>query len=283
MSAKITTLCRASLSSFALMLVLTCTTQRAFADTTEWETSEGGRMRVVSLPADDSGKIEAVLQIDLKPGWITYWREPGESGIPPQLKIEPSSGASLSSLSFPVPKLIKNGEIEDIGYNTSVGLPFTLQTEPGKDDENVRLSAFIGVCLNICIPFEANFAFSKDKGKIATPQETDVLQAAKGALPEPASEDFKVQNFHITPDKTLLGVELRLPENAPKDVDIFIAGPSGYAYFEPQNMVRDKRKLSFYMNIKGLPKSYNPKGQRWTILVKSAETTMEAPLDFPAQ
>jgi len=46
-------------------------------------------------------------------------------------------------------------------------------------------------------------------------------------------------------------------------------------------MVRDKRKLSFYMNIKGLPKSYNPRGQHWTILVKSGEQVMEAPLDFP--
>ena len=39
--------------------------EAAKADTTEWATSEGGRMRVVSLPPDSSGKIEAVLQIDL--------------------------------------------------------------------------------------------------------------------------------------------------------------------------------------------------------------------------
>ncbi len=281
MNATLFLFLRASLPLFALTLALVSPPKLAQADVTNWETSEGGRMRVVSQPADDTGRIDAVLQIELKPGWITYWREPGEAGIPPKIKLDPSSGATLTSLAFPVPKLIKNDEISDIGYDMPVSLPFTLQSEPGSSEDKARLTAFIGVCLNICIPFEANFDISKDQGKVPTEEETQAVETANLALPEPANDDFRVQNFHITPDKTLLGVELRLPENAPKETEIFVAGPSGYAYFEPQNMVRDKRKLSFYMNIKGLPKSYNPKGQRWTILVKSGEKVMEAPLDFP--
>lgn len=281
MNAKVSISIRASLSALALMLATASTSRLAHADMTDWEQSEGGRMRVVSLPADANGRIEAALQIDLKPGWITYWREPGEAGIPPKITLDPQSGATLSSLSFPVPKLIENGDLKDIGYDRSVSLPFVLQAQPGSDDANARMTAFIGVCLNICIPFEASFEIRKDHGKMATAEETEAVQTAKATLPEEATDDFKVQSFHITPDKTLLGVELRLPEDAPKETDIFVAGPSGYAYFEPQNMVRDKRKLTFYMNIKGLPKSYNPKGQRWTILVKSGEQVMEAPLDFP--
>ncbi|WP_284776912.1 protein-disulfide reductase DsbD domain-containing protein [Agrobacterium sp. lyk4-40-TYG-31] len=281
MNAKLPLFLRASLPFFALALPFVLSPAPANADTTDWETSEGGRMRVVSQPADASGRIEAVLQIELKPGWITYWREPGEAGIPPKITLDPTSGATLTSLAFPVPKLIENGEINDIGYDAPVSLPFVLQAQPGSDEDKARLTAFIGVCLNICIPFEANFEIRKDHGKPATPEETEAVANAKVALPQPPDDDFKVQNFHITPDKTLLGVELRLPDNAPKETEIYVAGPSGYAYFEPQNMVRDKRKLSFYMNIKGLPKSYNPRGQHWTILVKSGGEVMEAPLDFP--
>lgn len=279
MNAKLALFMRASLSLFAL--ALTFTSVPAKADTTEWATSEGGRMRVVSQPADATGRIEAALQIELKPGWITYWREPGEAGIPPKITLDPASGATLTSLAFPVPKLIENGDMKDIGYDASVSLPFVMQAQPGSDDTDIKLNAFIGVCLNICIPFEANFDIRKDHGKPVTPEETEAVNAANATLPQQPDDDFKVQNFHITPDKTLLGVELRLPENAPKESEIFVAGPSGYAYFEPQNMVRDKRKLTFYMNIKGLPKSYNPRGQRWTILVKSGGEVMESPLDFP--
>jgi DsbC/DsbD-like thiol-disulfide interchange protein len=281
MNAKDFFITRASLPVFALIAAAAFIPRLAHADTTEWAQSEGGRMRVISLPADANGRIDAVLQIDLKPGWITYWREPGESGIPPTITLDKTSEASLASLSFPVPKLIKNDEIEDIGYDASVSLPFVLQSQPGSNSEKARLTAFIGVCLNICIPFEAAFEIDKGAERTATQQETDAIAAAKATLPSPPTDDFRVENFHITPDKTLLGVNLRLPENSPKETDIFVAGPSGYAYFEPQNMVRDKRKLSFYMNIKGLPKSYNPRGQRWMILVKSGDQVMEGPLEFP--
>lgn len=281
MNAKLSFFARASMPLFALTLALAVPPATAKADMTEWAQSEGGRMRVVSLPADADGRIEAALQIELKPGWITYWREPGESGIPPKITLDDPSNARLTSLSFPVPKLIRNEDIVDIGYDAPVSLPFVLQSQPGVDSGKARLTAFIGVCLNICIPFEASFDIDMGKGKTASPDEAEAVAKAKTTLPMPATDEFKVMSFHITPDKTLLGVELRLPEGAPKEAEIFVAGPSGYAYFEPQNMVRDKRKLSFYMNIKGLPKSYNPKGQKWIILVKSGDQVMEAPLDFP--
>lgn len=272
---------RTFLITLVTLVAMFASGQIARAVTSEWATSEGGRMRIVSLPADPSGKIEAVLQIELKPDWITYWREPGEAGIPPQLKPDPTSGVTLASMAFPVPKLIKNDDITDIGYDQPVNFPFTLHSSAGHDADVVKLTAFIGVCLNICIPFEAGFEI--DRRAQATQEELAFIEASKASLPEAPTDDFKVVNFHITPDKTLLGVELHLPEGAPKEADIYVAGPSGYAYFEPQNLVRDKRKLSFYMNIKGLPKSYNPKGQSWQILVKSGSRAMEAPLDFPAQ
>ena len=238
-------------------------------------------MRIVSLPAEQDGQIEAVLQIDLKPGWITYWREPGEAGIPPKITPDPGSGATLESVSFPVPKLIKNEDIVDIGYDRSVDIPFTLKLGGGDNGRAISLTAFIGVCLNICIPFESPFELGT--GETASEEDRAIIAASKTRLPEAPSDDFHVQNFHITPDKSLLGVELRLPEDAPKAADIYVAGPPGYAYFEPQNLVRDKRKLSFYMKIKGLPKSYNPKGQTWYILVTAGERSMEAPLTFPQQ
>lgn len=189
-----------SLPVLALIVATAFIPKMAHADTTEWAQSEGGRMRVVSLPADANGRIEAVLQIDLKPGWITYWREPGESGIPPKITLDKTSEASLTSLSFPVPKLIKNDEIEDIGYDASVSLPFVLQSQPGSDNEKTRLTAFIGVCLNICIPFEASFDIAKGQGNSATQEETDAIAAAKPRyrpLPRMISR-FRVSTSRLT-------------------------------------------------------------------------------------
>lgn len=238
-------------------------------------------MRVASLAMDADGVVRGVLQIEPKDGWITYWREPGEAGIPPQIRLDPASGVSLTTMAYPVPKLIENGDITDIGYDHAVSLPFQLKAADTSAGGKINLTAFIGVCQNICIPFEATFSI--DRGQVGDDdgEERRLLEEARETLPEAASDDFKVTDFHITPDKTMLGVQLQLPENAPKETEIFIAGPSGFAYYEPQNLVRDKRKLSFYMNIKGLPKTYQVQGNSWPILVKSGDRAMETMLNFP--
>lgn len=238
-------------------------------------------MRVASLARDEEGTIRGVLQIEPNEGWITYWREPGEAGIPPQINLDPSSGVTLASMSYPVPKMIKNGDLNDIGYDRAVGLPFELRTVGHATSEKIKMTAFIGVCQNICIPFEATFEIGRGSPGDADTEERQLLNEARTTLPEAPSDDFNVTGFHITPDKSMLGVQLLLPENAPKETEIFVAGPSGFAYFEPQNLVRDKRKLSFYMNIKGLPKTYQVQGQSWPILVKSGNRAMETNLAFP--
>ncbi|MDP9732522.1 UNVERIFIED_ORG: DsbC/DsbD-like thiol-disulfide interchange protein [Rhizobium sp. SORGH_AS260] len=255
--------------------------QAARADITDWARSEGGQMRVASLAVDANGVVRGVLQIEPKDGWITYWREPGEAGIPPQITPDPTSGAMLTAMAYPVPKLIENGDITDIGYDHAVSLPFQLKVTDPAAGGKIDLTAFIGVCQNICIPFEAKFSVDRGTAGDDDSEERRLLEEARETLPEAASDDFKVIDFHITPDKTMLGVQLQLPENAPKETEIFIAGPSGFAYYEPQNLVRDKRKLSFYMNIKGLPKTYQVQGNSWPILVKSGDRAMETMLNFP--
>jgi len=255
--------------------------QAARADITDWARSEGGQMRVASLAVDANGVVRGVLQIEPKDGWITYWREPGEAGIPPQITPDPTSGAMLTAMAYPVPKLIENGDITDIGYDHAVSLPFQLKVTDPAAGGKIDLTAFIGVCQNICIPFEAKFSIDRGTAGDDDSEERRLLEEARETLPEAASDDFKVIDFHITPDKTMLGVQLQLPENAPKETEIFIAAPSGFAYYEPQNLVRDKRKLSFYMNIKGLPKTYQVQGNSWPILVKSGDRAMEAMLNFP--
>ncbi|RAL96411.1 protein-disulfide reductase DsbD domain-containing protein [Agrobacterium sp. MS2] len=255
--------------------------QAARADITDWARSEGGQMRVASLAVDANGVVRGVLQIEPKDGWITYWREPGEAGIPPQITPDPTSGAMLTAMAYPVPTLIENGDITDIGYDHAVSLPFQLKVTDPAAGGKIDLTAFIGVCQNICIPFEAKFSIDRGTAGDDDSEERRLLEEARETLPEAASDDFKVIDFHITPDKTMLGVQLQLPENAPKETEIFIAGPSGFAYYEPQNLVRDKRKLSFYMNIKGLPKTYQVQGNSWPILVKSGDRAMETMLNFP--
>ena len=81
----------------------------ANAAQSQWVQSEGGQVRIVADRPEPDGTIPAILDIRLKPGWKTYWIEPGASGIPPQITIDPRDGISFSGLRFPAPKAFHDG------------------------------------------------------------------------------------------------------------------------------------------------------------------------------
>ncbi|MBY5584358.1 protein-disulfide reductase DsbD domain-containing protein, partial [Rhizobium leguminosarum] len=182
----------------------------AHAEMSAWAENEGGRMRLVALAPDAGGKIRAALQIEPKPGWITYWKEPGNSGIPPQVTIAPESSVSLDAIAYPVPKHFFKGAIEDIAYDAPVTLPLSL-TAPGKGPVTIDAAAFIGICKDICIPFQASFELKLGPAIQSHPQEEAILQAADARLPKPPSQDFDVTAHAMSPDRKTLSLDLVLP------------------------------------------------------------------------
>ncbi len=245
-----------------------------------WATSEGGRMRIVALPPDAEGQIRAGLQIEPKPGWITYWREPGDSGIPPQIAALPGSSVRLDSVSYPVPKHIDAGSANDFGYDGPVTLPLRF-TATGGADIRIDAQAFIGVCKNICIPFQATFSLpltDKDKGQ-PHPQESAILDAAEASLPEAPGRDFAVSAFSLTPDLDRLRLHLALPEDA-RNPEIIVTGPSGYVFTRQENVKVNATGLSTDIVIRQLPRNYTPKGKQWRVLVKAGPRAMETGLAF---
>jgi DsbC/DsbD-like thiol-disulfide interchange protein len=250
------------------------------ADVTEWASSEGGRMRVVTLDVDQQGMLEAGLEIELKPGWITYWREPGEAGIPPHIATSSAdSGITVQSLVFPVPKLIMNGEMRDIGYDQSVLLPFKLgKFDPSKDNM-VKLSAFIGVCQNICIPFQAEFEIKASKSSKATAGERQSLENAYNKLPQQPDDNFKVTSYAHKQDNTI-AFDVLLPEGANDAIEVYLTGPDGYAFSSPTKLKQTGRHAVFDMDVSGLPKRFSMKGSHWRILIKAGDKAIESPLQF---
>ncbi|MDC9832527.1 protein-disulfide reductase DsbD domain-containing protein [Rhizobium binxianense] len=266
--------------SVAAALVPLCS---AHAEMSGWADNEGGRMRLVALAPDAGGKIRAALQIEPKPGWITYWKEPGGNGIPPQMTIAAGSGVSLDAIAYPVPKHFFNGAIEDIAYDAPVTLPLSL-TAAGKGPVEIDAAAFIGICRDICIPFQANFQLKLGPAIQSHPQEEAILKDADATLPKPPSTDFDVTAHAMSPDGKTLSLTLVLPgeglgqgKSAP---DIIVTGPSGYAFTKQIGGKRDGATFKVDIAIGKLPENYDISGKRWGVLVIGGARAMETTLAF---
>ncbi|MBY5337826.1 cytochrome C biogenesis protein [Rhizobium leguminosarum] len=251
----------------------------AHAEMSAWADNEGGRMRLVALAPDAGGKIRAALQIEPKPGWITYWKEPGGNGIPPQITIAAESGVSLDAIAYPVPKHFFKGGIEDIAYDAPVTLPLSL-TGAGKGPVAIDAFAFIGICKDICIPFQANFRLKLGTAMQSHPQEEAILHAADARLPKPPSEDFDVTAYAMSPDRKTLSLDLVLPGEGKTAPDIIVTGPSGYAFTKQIGGKRDGRTFKVDISIGKLPKDYDIAGKQWSVLVIDGERAMETALAF---
>ncbi|MDL2407410.1 protein-disulfide reductase DsbD family protein [Rhizobium calliandrae] len=263
----------------ALAAVVLTDGTAAHAAMSGWADNEGGRMRLVALAPDARGHIHAALQIEPAPGWITYWREPGESGIPPQVSPAPGSGVTLVKTSYPTPKPITVGAIQEIGYDAPVTLPLEFRVN-GKQPATLDLTAFIGLCKDICIPFQAEFSLPLSDASQPAPNEQALLDAAGASLPQGPSSDFAVENHGLSPDAKTLSLRLTLPEANGDAPLIYVTGPSGYVFFKQANGKRDGKTFATDIAVGKLPKNYDIKGKSWDILVVDGERAMETTLAF---
>jgi len=251
----------------------------ARAETSDWVDNAGGRMRLVALAPDKNGKIRAGLQIEPNPGWITYWREPGNSGIPPQITMAPGSGVTLERVDYPTPKHIANGTLDDIGYDGAVTLPLTLSAASGTVNE-IKAQAFIGICKEICVPFQADLSLRFSGSAQSRPEEEAILAAAKASLPEAPSSAFEVNKHKLSDDRKQLTLEITLPESGETAPDVIVAGPSGYVFPKQLMSKRDGKTLTTTIAIGKLPKSYDIHGKSWSALVIDGSRAIESPLAF---
>jgi DsbC/DsbD-like thiol-disulfide interchange protein len=269
------------LLSYALVpVVLSFIMSPAAAATSDWATNEGGRMRLVIAPPDAEGRRAGALEIEPLPGWITYWREPGDSGIPPQLAPDPGSPYTISPLTYPVPKRIDVGDVRDIGYDGPVTLTFTLETSANAADAPLNATAFIGICRNICIPFQANFSVPLTPDPAEDAEASAVIARAAASMPEAPSAEFKVDTFEMAADLRELTITLTLPKTSRGQPELFVTGPSGYTFtrYEGQHGMDGRYRAVF--PVDKLPKGYAISGRTWSVLAVSGTRAMESPLVF---
>ncbi|AZN98648.1 hypothetical protein EJ066_16575 [Mesorhizobium sp. M9A.F.Ca.ET.002.03.1.2] len=248
----------------------------AAASSSLWYDSEGGRVRLVtSGQPDEAGRIHGVLDIALKPGWKTYWRDPGDAGVPPQLDISASTNIANATFSFPPPQRHDDGYGKWAGYDHPVSLPVTFTLSAPNEPAVIDADIFLGICETICIPVQTKLTV--DPG--ADPDNVEdaaLVKAARATLPAPARPDFGI---NILPgDLETLIVEANFPGN-PEAADFFVAGERDYMFGVPARSEKDG-KLVFTVPILDRPTTTPTDGGLYYTLT-TADGAVEGLLPFP--
>ena len=221
---------------FGQAIALGVTLVPAWSLDSGWAETEGGRMRLVIDPVPrDDGTIAGFLDVDLNPGWKTYWRDPGSAGIPPTLDFSLNKGVAFLSMDYPAPVRVDDGYAIWAGYTAPVQFPLTFRRSASGNGQ-VHAQAFLGICEKICVPFQAELVVDLP----ADPGGHDATRQAVGAafagLPEAPGTDFNLKTALLEMNGTQLTLSATLPAFRPSGVDpeIFVAGPDGFAFAPPK-------------------------------------------------
>jgi DsbC/DsbD-like thiol-disulfide interchange protein len=224
--------CDMTLTKSAILALALCAVSNlSYAAASDWATSGQTRMRlVVAEPAPGEKTIRAALQVELAPGWKTYWQDPGEAGVPLQLDLTGSKNVDLKSIHYPAPRRFDDGVTEWAGYNESVLFALEMERGDAAMPGLLATNVFIGICENICVPFQTTFTLNIENAAASTADQMAV-QAAFAVLPPMANDKFGITS--MKPDGDIIRIEATLPD-ATKASELFLAAPAGWQFGTPR-------------------------------------------------
>jgi DsbC/DsbD-like thiol-disulfide interchange protein len=138
----------------ASLLLMVTAPAWADEDASPWDGNAHSAIRLIAAaPSQSAGAtLRGGMEIRLAPGWSTYWRYPGDAGVPPRFDFSGSQNAADVTVLWPAPKVLSEAESRSIGYVDDVVLPLRVAPrDPGKPVVLV-LKADYAVCGQLCIP-----------------------------------------------------------------------------------------------------------------------------------
>jgi DsbC/DsbD-like thiol-disulfide interchange protein len=251
---------RAALGA-AVTLSIVCAAMEVRAeDSSPWQRDAHSAVRL--LAGSRSGAVLlGGISIQLQPGWHTYWRTPGDSGVPPHFDFSKSDNVEAVTVMWPAPIKFDDGAGGTaLGYKQQVTLP--LRIVPKSADKPVTLRADINyaVCDKLCIPVEASaeLAFAS----VASTEDGN-LSEALNAVPKPANigdpNPLTIRDVKREGKVNVL-VDVSAPDG--KEVSLFVEGPTpDWALPVPKLLEHSPPGVKrFTFELDGLPPGASPDG-----------------------
>jgi len=125
------------------------------ADVSGWDGDQRAAIRLIA-GAPRAAIHRAGIEIRLAPGWKTYWRYPGDSGVPPRFDFSASTNVKSVTVRYPAPQQLKDESGISIGYKHDVVFPLDIVPQDAGQPVVLALKADYAICEKICIPAEGN-------------------------------------------------------------------------------------------------------------------------------
>jgi DsbC/DsbD-like thiol-disulfide interchange protein len=258
----------------AALFVVSLAAGASAQDASPWQ--RDGHSAVRLLAGSRSGSVLlGGIAFQLQPGWKTYWRTPGDSGVPPRFDFSKSENVEAVTVLWPAPsKFGDGGGGHSLGYHDQVVLPLRIVAKSTDKPVTLRATINYAVCEKICIPVDAatELAFNS-----VASTEDSTLFAALDSVPKPANigdpnpltiRDVKREGQQVIVD---------VVTHDAREVNLFVEGPTAeWSLPIPKLVERSPPGVRrFAFALEGLPPGANPDGAALKFTLVGADRAFE--------
>jgi DsbC/DsbD-like thiol-disulfide interchange protein len=215
---------RAALGATAILSVACAAIEVRAEDASPWQRDAHSAVRLLAGSRSGAVLLGGVA-IQLQPGWHTYWRTPGDSGVPPRFDFSKSDNVEAVTVLWPAPRQFEDGAGgTSFGYTKQLVLPLRIVAKNADKPVTLRASINYAVCEKLCIPVDANAELGF--ASVAS-TEDGTLSDALNAVPKPANlgDPNPLTILDVKRDgKNNVLVDVTAPEA--RDVSLFVEGPT---------------------------------------------------------
>jgi len=251
---------RATLGLAATIVVSCLAIEARAEDSSPWQ--RDGHSAVRLLAGSRSGAVLlGGIAFQLQPGWKTYWRTPGDSGVPPRFDFSKSENIEAVTILWPAPTKFDDGAGgHSLGYKNQIVLPLRIVAKNADKPVTLRAGINYAVCEKLCIPVEAiaELAFAS-----VASTEDSALFAALDTVPKPASigdpNPLTIRDVKRDGKSSVL-VDVAAPDA--REVSLFVEGPTpDWALPVPTLLEPSPPGVKrFSFELDGLPPGAKPEG-----------------------
>jgi DsbC/DsbD-like thiol-disulfide interchange protein len=257
------------------LVVVTMLARPAPALETAWVEAGPARVRLLAAGSGDAG-----VEIRLARGWKTYWRYPGDAGIPPRFDWTGSDNLARVEVSWPAPERLPEEGGTSIGYRDAVVFPLRVHARDPREPVKLALKLDFAVCEKICIPADAKLSAVVPAAKESMP----ALDAARTRVPRRAKlgEGGGLAVLAVKLERGAVPraiIDVAVPAGG---FDLLAEGPDeSWALPVPERVGAEGGRARFVLPLEGAPPGADliPASLRLTLVAGKDAIEVVAPLD----
>ncbi len=170
-----------AMSFGAISILVGANHATAAESASRWDGDATSAVRLIAGSSGAGKAVRAGIEIRLKSGWHTYWRYPGDAGVPPRIDFAGSQNVKSVDVLWPAPQRIPEEGLVAIGYVSDLILPLAVVPQDRAKPVTLRLKLDYAVCEKLCMPAEGKAELVLAGG--ASPQDA-ALAAAEARVPK---------------------------------------------------------------------------------------------------